>query len=221
MKFSSLDDFSYTEHSLFAHVAFSVTPTTTAIIQTDIGTKFYSTSSMGSSSSMRKGIMSSLMPSVTQVTGMIKIGQGITDQIGLSSTTRYQWNLQKQTRYLSSDYGFISDDELFDDHYGYEGMQSSLTYTQLLSESMTWKLTYGIQNKLYSSLAAFDLNGNIMADQRKDLRSYFNILVQKNFEEAGFSLKGAIDIIQNSSNDSFYSYKNNAYTLEVSIPFSN
>ncbi|MDP1676826.1 MAG: hypothetical protein Q8L88_08135 [Bacteroidota bacterium] len=219
--FVSLNDFSFTEHSIFAHAAFAATSTTTAIVQADLGTKFYSTTPSGSSSSMRKGVMSSLLPSVTQLTGMIKLGQRITDELGVSITERYQWNIQKQTRYLSSDYGFISDDELFDDHYGYEGFHTNATITSLLSETIMLKLSGGLQNKLYSSLSAYDWDGNVVADQRIDARTYFNIGLRKNFEDLGFSLKGAVDVIQNSSNDSFYSYKNNAFTLEISVPFSN
>jgi len=221
ISFSSLEDFSYTEHAVFAHAAFAVSPTTTAIVQSDLGTKFYSSTPSGSSSSMRKGVMSSLLPSVTQLTGMVKLGQRITDELGVSITERYQWNIQKQTRYLSSEYGFISDDELFDDHYGYEGFHTNAVITALLSESITLKLSGGIQDKLYSTLSAYDWNGNIVAAQRIDTRSYVNIGLQKNFDDIGFSLKGAVDVIHNSSNDSFYSYKNNAFTLEISVPFSN
>lgn len=219
MSFSALGDFSYTEHAIFLHGAFALSPTTTAIIQTDLGSKFYSSTPSSSGNSMRKGLLSSLMPSVTQMSGIVKIGQRLTDQIGLSVTERYQWNIQKQTRYLSSAYGFISDDELFDDHYGFEGLHSNLTLTSLLSESVTLKISGGIQNKIYSTLAAYDLAGTYVADQRIDTRSYVNIGFLKNFEEQGFSVKAAVDFIQNSSNDAFYSYRNNAVTVEIGIPF--
>ncbi len=218
ISFSSLNDFSYTEHAIFAHAAFAVTPTTTAIVQSDLGTKFYSSTPSGSSSSMRKGVMSSLLPSVTQLTGMVKLGQRITDDLGVSITERYQWNIQKQTRYLSSDYGFISDDELFDDHYGYEGFHTNLVITALLSESVTLKLSGGVQDKLYSSLSAYDWTGNVVADQRVDARWYGNILLQKEFIDLGFILKTSLDVIRNSSNDAFYDYINNAITLEISVP---
>lgn len=219
LSFSSLEDFSYTEHAIFVHGAFAVTSTTTAIVQSDLGTKFYSTTPAGSSSSMRKGVMSSLLPSVTQLTGMVKLGQRITDDIGLSLTERYQWNIQKQTRYLSSDYGYISDDELFDDHYGYEGFHTNAVLTALLSETITLKLSGGLQDKLYSSLSAYDWDGNIVADQRVDARWYGNILLQKEFIDLGFTLKTSLDVIRNSSNDSYYDYTNNAFTFELSVPF--
>ncbi len=219
MSFANLGDFSYSEHAVFLHSAFALSSTTTAILQTDLGSKFYATTPSGESTTMRKGGLSSLMPSVTQVIGTVKIGQRLSDELGLSLTEKYQWNIQKQTRYLSSDYGFISDDELFDDHYGYEGLHSSLALTALVSESVTLKLSGGIQNKLYSTLPAYTMDGTFVADQRKDSRSYVNFGVRKNFEDAGFSLKAAFDFIQNNSNDAFYSYKNNAVTVEIGIPF--
>jgi hypothetical protein len=217
--FPQLNDFSYSEHALMVKGAFAFTQTTTGIVQTDLGTKFYSTAVSGSGSSMRKGIMSSILPSVTQIAGMAKLGQGITPAIGMSLTARYQWNLQKQTRYLSSEYGFISDDELFDDHYGYEGLHTSLQYTHIFSETVKGKLTGGIQNKLYSTLSAYDWEGNIVADQRTDRRSYVNLLIEKNFIDAGFSLKGSLDLIDNTSNDAYYDYRNTAVSLELGIPF--
>ena len=121
------------------------------------------------------------MPSVTQLTGMARIGQSIFEGTGLSLTSRYQWNIQKQTRYLSSSSGVISDDELFDDHYGYEGLQTSLMLTQVVSESMLLRVSGGLQNRLYSSLAAYDLEGNQVADQRVDDRSYVSVYLEKTF----------------------------------------
>ncbi|MFA6469703.1 MAG: hypothetical protein WCW35_12450 [Bacteroidota bacterium] len=219
VSFTTLDDFSYTEHALFAHAAFAAAPTTTVIVQADLGSKFYSTTPSMSSASMRRGVMSSLMPSVTQTIGTVKIGQGITENIGISITERYQWNLQKQTRYLSAEYGYISDDELFDDHYGYEGLHSNAVLTALLSETMTLKFSGGLQNKLYSSLAAYDLNGNYIDAQRSDERSYINISLLRNFDDLGISVKGSAEYIQNNSNDALYHYTNTAFTLELGIPF--
>jgi hypothetical protein len=219
VSFPALNDFSYTEHALMLNGAYALTQSTTAILQGDIGAKFYATDINRGGSSMRKGVMSTILPGVTQAIGMMKIGQGITDEIGLSLTARYQWNIQKQTRYLSSDYGYISDDELFDDHYGYEGLHTSVQYTQLLSETMTGKATAGLQNRLYSSLAAYDLSGTVVGAQRTDARYYLNFLLEKEFIDLGFSVKTSLDVIDNISNDAFYDYTNTAVTMEIGIPF--
>ncbi len=218
MQFTSLSDLSYIEHALFAHSAFALTDATTLILQTDLGTKYYSSASTSDYLSAENN-MSSLLPDVAQLSGLLKIGQRITETTGLSLLSKHQWNVRKESRYLSSDYGLISDDELFDDHYGYEGSQTSVTLSHLFSETMVAKLTLGIQNKLYSTLQAYDIVGNVIANQRADSKSYLNLQFQKNFESLGFTLKTATDIIYNKSNDVFYNYHNSAFTLEIEVPF--
>ncbi len=218
VQFAELGNFSYAEHALSANIGVSLPTNTTVIAQADLGAKFYSTVNPTSGmSGMRKGSLS-IMPSVTQLTGFVRVGQSIVDGTGLSLTARYQWNIQKQTRYLSSSYGVISDDELFDDHYGYEGLHTSVMLTQVLSESMFLRISGGIQNRIYSTLAAYDLNGNQTADTRFDQRAYASVFFQKEFE-FGLIVKGAYDLIRNASNDKYYDYWNNAATIELTVPF--
>jgi hypothetical protein len=218
VSFDDLSDFSYSEHALSGSFSFALPTSTTLILQGDLGAKFYSVANpLEGSGGMRKSTIS-IMPGVTQLTGMARIGQSIFEGTGLSLTSRYQWNIQKQTRYLSSSYGVISDDELFDDHYGYEGLHTSLMLTQVVSESMLLRITGGLQNRLYSSLAAYDLEGNQVANQRVDERSYVSVFLQKSFD-LGFTLKAAYDIIWNASNDAYYEYDNNAVTVEFTLPF--
>ena len=218
IRFSGLSDFSYSEHALSGSLSFALPTQTTLIVQADLGGKFYSTpNATGETDGMRKGGMS-FAPGVIQFSPLVRIGQSIIEGTGLSLATKYQWNIQKQTRSLSSSYGAISDDELFDDHYGHEGLQTSLMLTQILPESMLLRVTGGVQNRLYSSLAAYDLDGNVLSSQRNDQRTSLSILLQKDFE-MGFTLKGAIDFIRNYSNDSYYDYRNTALALEISLHF--
>ena len=216
--FSEMSDFSYSEHALSGSFSFALPTQTTLIVQTDLGGKFYSTlGGTGVTDGMRKGGMS-LAPGVIQCTPLVRIGQSITQGTGLSLTTKYQWNIQKQSRYLSSSYGAVSDDELFDDHYGHEGLQTSLMLTQILPESILLRVTGSVQNRLYSSLAAYDLDGNVLSSQRNDQRTSLSIMLQKGFD-MGFTLKAAADFIRNSSNDAYYNYRNTAVALELNLPF--
>ena len=218
IRFSAMSDFSYSEHTVSGSFSFALRTQTTLIVQTDLGAKFYSTPEPTSETDgMRKGGVA-LAPGAVQFTPLVRIGQSIMEGTGLSLTTKYQWNIQKQTRYLSSSYGAISDDELFDDHYGYEGLQTSLMLTQLLPESMLLRVTGGVQNRLHSSLAAYDLDGNVLSSQRNDRRTSLSILFQKDFQ-MGFTLKAAVDFIRNYSNDPYYDYRNTAVALELSLPF--
>lgn len=218
MDFSTLTDLNYAEHAVYTHAAFAFSQATTIIAQAELGSKFYSTDASSDSGSGKKG-KSSILPAVAQITGLVKIGQKLTDVSGLSLTSKYQWNILKQVRYLSSDYGLVSDDELFDDHYGYEGLQASLMYTHIISESAIAKLSGGFVNKRYSTMPAYDLDGNIIANERLDARAYINLQLHKSFEELGFSAKASLDIINNKSNDPLYNYQNNAISLEITVPF--
>lgn len=219
VSYPGLQDFSYSEHRIMTSGAAALTPTTTLILQADLGAKFYGTESAEGNSAMRKGMMSSVLPSVSQLTGMMKVGQQITENIGLSLSARYQWNIRKQTRYLETPYGGMADDELFDDHYGYEGWHTSMMYTHLLTETMTAKVTAGVQQRIYSSLAAFDLTGTMTASQREDSRRYLNLTLKQEFPELGVTLHGTLDLIDNVSNDAWYDYRNTVAGIGITVPF--
>jgi hypothetical protein len=217
VNFPGMSDFSYTEHLLSAGLSLGLTAQTTLILQTDLGAKYYATAIAGESSGMRSGNMS-YIPAVLQATPMVRIGQSIVEGTGLSLITKYQWNVRKQPRWLSSGSGVISDDEIFDDHYGYEGLQASLMLTQIVTESMFLKISGIYQDRSYSSLAAYNADGTVLASQRNDQRTSLTFLLQKNFD-IGFSLKAAVDFIHNVSNDPFYLYRNTAAAIEFSLPF--
>ncbi len=137
VRFNELPVFNYTEHVLSTEGAAYLSTKTTLIARANIGMKIYSTANYDSttaSSGMGHGRKNSNQstPTVTQLIGMVRIGQSIFENTGLSLTAQYQWNIQKESRYLASEYGNISDDALFDDHYGYEGLQLSGMLTQVI-----------------------------------------------------------------------------------------
>lgn len=218
-----LAEFNYTEHYGFLQGTFFLPTRTTVILEADAGTKIYSTPvydttvQTGTHGGGQRFVTAST-PGVTQLTGIARIGQQVADGTGLSLTTSYQWNVQKESRYLSSDYT-ISDDELFDDHYGYEGVQTSLMVTQLLPADMRLRLSGTLQRRTYSDRPAYDLVGNQVADVRDDTRKVLTLLFEKRFDSPGFSLSLSYDYIINSSNDRFYNYTNNAVTLRVGYAY--
>jgi hypothetical protein len=224
VRFSELPAFNYTEHVFSTEGAAYFSTKTTLIARANIGMKIYSTANYDSttaSSGMGRGRKQSSQssPSVTQLVGMVRVGQSIFENTGLSLTAQYQWNIQKESRYLASEYGSISDDALFDDHYGYEGLQLSGMLTQAISSDARVRLVGSLQNKLYSNLAAYDLTDNIVSGQRSDTRTTMSLQFSKEFGSLGFTLNAAYDYIVNDSNDLFYHYTNNAFSLGLSVPF--
>jgi hypothetical protein len=224
VRFSELPAFNYTEHLLSTEGAAYFSTKTTLIARANIGMKIYSTANYDPATAnggMGRGRKQSnaTSPSVTQLTGMVRVGQSIFENTGLSLTAQYQWNVQKESRYLASEYGNISDDALYDDHYGYEGLQLTTMLTQVILSDTRIRIVGNWQNKLYSNLAAYDLADNLLSGQRSDTRTTLSMQFTKEFESLGITLNAAYDYIVNASNDSFYDYTNNAFSVGLSVPF--
>jgi hypothetical protein len=222
LHFKELGDFNYTEHYFFAQLTRSLATRTTIIVEADLGTKIYATGNIdtAAASTGRRGrgrLMATSTPRVTQLIGLARVGQSIFEDTGLSVTAQYQINLQKDSRFLSSDSGTISGDELFDDHYGYEGLQASAMLTQLLPASMVMKISAGVQNRNYSVRSAYDLLGNMVADKRVDTHRALSAQLEKQFNSLGISIGLSFDYIHNTSNDFYYDYHNHALAVEMAI----
>ena len=221
---SELPDLDYFEHYGFGQISTTLATRTTIIAEGDIGYKVYKTGnfdtvSVSSGPGAGNTVVTSSIPTVTQAVGLIRIGQAITDATGLSITALYQLNLQKESRYLSSVYGLISDDEVFDDRYAYEGPHGTVMLTQLIGENILVRASAGLHIKRYSDRPAFDLAGKEVSAQRNDTRRYATLLVQGYLETLDIMVSAQYDYIVNSSNDEFYDYTNNALTLTASLPF--
>ncbi|HBD09350.1 MAG TPA: hypothetical protein DCZ69_13925, partial [Syntrophobacteraceae bacterium] len=137
--FTELPDFDYMEHATFAQIGWAFPSRTSIIVQGDLNYKSYVTPNVDTTvntptgSGYHRARESQSTPGVTQLIGTVKIGQGFGGTTGLSLMGQYQLSIEKETRYLSFSDGTITDDELFDDHYGYEGPLASLMLTQLPS----------------------------------------------------------------------------------------
>lgn len=216
--FDELGDLSYVEQSLSADVRWAAATGTTIIAQAELGAKYYRLPLVIDTLGTRGASSTLFAPDVAQWTGMLRIGQSLAEGTGLSVMAKYQSNARKQSRFLASSTGDISDDELFDDHYGYEGFHGNMMLTQVVSTSSLVRLTVGQQSRHYSSLAAYDMDGLPVADQRVDQRRYVSLFFQKSTEQ-GYVFRAAVDLIRNVSNDAFYDYGNTAITAELAIPF--
>ncbi|MBN1397865.1 MAG: hypothetical protein JXA06_07525 [Bacteroidetes bacterium] len=236
VRFSGLRDFNYTEHKISAQFLTTFDTKTTVILGSDFGIKIYSSQTsfindttagssgagqgQGQGGSGQPGAGTQISttsttstPTVTQLICTARVAQSIFEGTGISFTAQYQKNFRKESRYL---YGSIPDDVIFDDHYGYEGLALSAVITQVLPLDSRLRFTAGRQNRLYSTLPAYDLTGSVVSDKRDDERSFYTIQLKKDFEEQGLSVYATYDHVVNSSNDIFYDYKNNAFSFGLS-----
>ncbi len=223
LQFSELPAFNYTEHVLFAQSSFFLPSRTTIILQTDIGAKLYGTANEDSVSATQgngrgRSGESVSAPGVIQAIGSIRIGQSLTEGTGLSVTAGYQANLLKEARVLGSEFGMMSDDDLFDDHYGYEGPQAGLMVTQLLPWDMKLRINGSWQERQYATQAAYDLEGILVDPHRFDVRRAVGLHLTVPLTPLGCTVEAAYDHISNRSNDPFFTYTNNAFVIQISYP---
>jgi hypothetical protein len=223
--FAELSDFNYAEHVAFLQGAVSLPTKTTVMLQADLDYKKYMTpnadsasvSPGGSGKGKQRAIVST--PGVTQLIGTLKIAQGVAQGTGISLTGQYQVSLEKELRYLTFSDGRLTDDELFDDHYGYEGPLGSLLVTQLLPADIRLLISGTVQQRRYSDRPAYDLAGVVVAPQRIDNRFTFSVSIDTPIESLGLRLTLIYDHIINASNDSFYDYRNNAVAARISFAY--
>lgn len=226
--FPNLREFDYLEHLLVLQGALSLPSRTTIIVEGNLGFKDYttanadtagSTGTMGGQYGRGGGVAEADAPGVTQFTGAIRLGQGITEWTGVSLTGQVQVNLRKDARYLTIEGGVLTDDELFDDHYGYEGPMASLMLTQILPAEFRLRGTGAFQERRYSNRPAFDMAYVQVADQRIDRRTTARLELEKGFASLGLQLSFAFEHIVNASNDVFYTYRNDAISFRLGYTF--
>lgn len=224
LAYNELNELNNLENYFFAQMLNFFASKTTLALETNLGIKTYTNAppeTISTSAGMGKGkyIIDDSNPSVIQLAGNIRIAQSIFDKTGLSLAFGYQRNLQQETRYLPSGY-IISDDDLFDDNYGYEGPGFEATLTQILPWSMMGKVSFNYLHKKYVNRPAYDLLDSIKADVRVDKVSYLSVIIEKEFFWLnGLTVSLMYDFIRNTSNDEFYNYKNNVWAISFDLGF--
>jgi hypothetical protein len=230
VRFNSLSDFNYFENKISGQYNTTLSSKTSVTLRSDFGIKIYSSQTIsatdttitgsglgegwgGQTGAQMYSTTQTSTPTVTQLSGMGRIAQSIFEGTGIALSGQYQWNIRKESRYL---YGIIPDDVVFDDHYGYEGLMVSVMLTQVLPFESHFRISAAKQNRIYSTLPAYDIASTLVADKREDTRYLYTFQLEKDFEEQGISIDLTFDHIDNISNDAFYDYKNNALTLGVS-----
>jgi hypothetical protein len=220
--YKELADLNNIENYFFAQVMNFLPSRTTLAFEANLGVKTYTnappeTTAVTSGMGRRSSTVDDSKPSVIQLSGNARIAQSIFDETGISVTAGYQKNLQQETRYLSSGY-IVSDDDLFDDNYGYEGPSFEATLTHILPWSMMGKVSFNYFNKKYVNRPAYDLSDNIKSDERVDNVYTISIILEKEFHLLnGFTVSLLYDYIRNASNDDFYDYKNNVWAISFDL----
>jgi hypothetical protein len=179
--------------------------------------------SMGSWASGTSQVVSK--PISAQLVGKIRIAQSLGKTTGLSAEFLLRRNSENIARYLPGQVSsYITEDELYDDRYGYESEEIEIMITQYLPWEFAFKSTTGYRWKDYSRRPALDLDGNTLPDQtlRVDEQMLLWINLSKPFTLfTGRDANIYLDFfwVKNQSNDFFYNYKVGLISMGFGLSF--
>ncbi len=225
-QYDVLEPFSNTQSRFYLRVSRFFNSGTTLIAETDLMSKYYSTESNTSPVENFPEIVTLGDNNSNQFVGLIRLAQSISPKTGLSGQLMVRRNLSNSTRYLGTETGFYySDEEIFDDIYGYHSTEFDLKLKQRLPWKLSFTLGSSMKNKDYENRLAMDIEGNVFSDYRTRLDNRYtywaSLEKQIRFASNLTPLKMSISItfINNQSNDLYYHYNTQyiSFALEQSL----
>lgn len=221
--FREVPEYDYTEHVGALRATIALPSRTTLIAGGEAGVKTLTPTVMtvesGSGNGRRFGNTETTVtlpgPATTQITGSLRVGQSVFDGTGVSLTGMYRVNTGTASTTPSPE--GTSDDDIFEDHYAYEGPSLSLMITQIIGSRVTVRFIVDRQNRTYADRPVYE-NDLLLFSGRADTRQSATLLADYAIVPGGLTLSVIYDYIRNSSNDPLYTYGNNALTLGIHLP---
>ena len=225
-EYSILDAFSYWQNAFFLRFSRFFNSGTTLILETNLLSKNYFPANSVSNIDYLPEIVTLGEGNSRQLVGVFKIAQAVTLKTGLSFQALLRNNLENTIRYLGSLDGlYYSDEELFDDVFGYKSHEYMLNLKNHLPWKMIINTGSAVAFKNYEQRLALDLEGNPFSDNRlrQDDRWTFWLSLEKRFQISSamqpLSFSVNWTLINNISNDPYYDYESNyiSFTLSQGI----
>ena len=239
--YPNISELSNWEHVLSARVNIPLPTRSTVILSSELGYKDYLSqliveavetpetlpSGKGQGQFAQQNVLVSEVdnPSAGQWVSTLRISQAVYHGLGLSGYLRLRRNFGDGWRYIDSSYlGYVSEEELYDDRYGYESEELGLMLSALLPLSSMMRLGYDHYAKRYQH-PVLDLNGDPLPGDvlRQDSRQALWGRLEKSFSlgQGGRSLKISLEYfwLLNRSNDLYYDYDARIGTLGFQVNF--
>jgi hypothetical protein len=159
--------------------------------------------------------------SLLQAQMFLQVGQGITESSGISVYAFYKKNLSGGNRYITSIDYIYYEDELFNDIYSSEGVETGVTLTYLFLPNVIGKLAGRYNLSDYTNLPVADEDGNELDKFRKDHQLSFGAAFEIGLGEmiSGLYLSMNYNYVNNISNDYYYNYQNNLFAIALGFGF--
>ena len=162
-----------------------------------------------------------LADEVLQAKLYLQLGQGITDDLGLSAYAFFRNNLSGGNRYFNTTDYIYYEEELFNDIYSNEGVETGLTLSYLFLPNIMGKISGRYEIRNYTDLPAADQEGNDLNELRQDNQYSAGASLEFGLSEilSGLYLSLNYNYIKNISNDYYYDYNNQIYAITLGFDF--
>jgi hypothetical protein len=153
----------------------------------------------------------------SQIKFRANIGQSISDLTGMSAFVTYRKNLSEGSRYLISDSLVYYEEEIFNDIYSYDGLETGIGFKHFFGENVEFSIEGRYLIRDYSSLPAVDMSGVELSSMREDKQ--FGIGAGLTYDMKGLSISANWNYLKNSSNDYYYKYSNQIISFSFGYGF--
>jgi hypothetical protein len=203
--------FSHNEHKLFLNWISNFETQTSLTLNAEYSLKQY----------FEEYDFEGYLNEATQLKFRANIGQSLSDLTGMSGYVIYRKNLSDGSRYLISDSLLYYEEEIFNDIYSYDGIETGLGFKHYFNENIELNLEAKYLIRNYSSLPAADRNGVELAAMREDNQFGFGAGLAFNLGGVmnGISLSATWNYFKNNSNDYYYKYSNQIMSISLDYDF--
>jgi len=157
----------------------------------------------------------------SQLKFMTKLSQALGEKTGVNGYVTYRKNLSDGSRYLLYDTLIYYEEEIFNDIYSADGIETGISLKHYLNEDIELSAEAKYFLRKYSSLNAIDLNSYELNVLRKDKIFGIGAGITYDFNKVinGLSLSANYNYLTSSSNDYFYTYNNQIFSASVMFGF--
>jgi len=196
----NLSSFSHYENKIFTRATLSFETKTTLMLGCELDYKSY----------IQKYDDPSITNKNSQLALYLNLSQSLSENTGLAFHTLGRINLMKGTRYIGDENFIYYEEEILNSLYNSEGIDYSLSFTQILNDNLSFNSEIIYRTRNYPSLPVADFEGNSLDLNRSDKEFAAGIGLEYNLSNVieGLVLVINYNYIKNKSNDFFYDYDN-------------
>ncbi len=204
-RFDNYPMFSHDENKIFMKFTESFQTKTTFILGVEYDYKNYLSSAEEFSGSQK----------IIQMKYYLHAAQSLGERTGISAHFLLRKNLNSGTRFITSGDLIYYEEEMFLDNYSNDGYEAGFGVSHIFSSVFKGVFDATYQTNNYLNLPVVDENGFETNSFRSDKRFMASIELNAELSSIINGLYGSLSmsIIGNTSNDLFYKYSNNIYSI--------